>query len=245
MRSGSRFSVGSRVCLAGLVFLAIGVEARADVMRHNITYSTSIESPSGGAWDLPGIKFQGVENQSVRSATPFDGSGGFPLALVDGDTAAFPLGRLLLDIPPEGVQPGGGEFGITVRVDAIDGVQLADPLTMLLRGDISIRANGTSVLNYASMDPLAMPPGGPPSSRMGGSFEYGGINHYLALYHVPFGEQPLAPNNEIPLSVDLMSVSVVNTPEPSTWAIFSIAALGAWCSHRRRLGKQANRRSVA
>lgn len=245
MRSGSRFLVGSRICLAGVVFLAIGVEARADVMRHNITYSTSMEFGSAGRpRDLPGVSFQGVENQTVQAAAPFP-KNWFPAELFDGSTIEFPLGKLLVNLPSESVQHGGDFFNLTVRVSAIDGVQLAEPLTASLQGQMegSLNADGTSNLKYGIVGAMVPPPYSPPLPVAGG-FVHGGLAHTIILPDSIYGDRSFSSNLEIPLNAELISSSMVNIPEPSTWAIFSIAAIGTWYSHRRRLNKKTRQHSA-
>jgi len=245
MRSGSRFSVGPRVWLAGLAFLAIGVEARSSAIRPTITYSTSMEFGwDGRPRDLPGVSFQGVENQTVQAAAPFP-KYWFPAELFDGSTVDFPLGKLLVNLPSEGVQHGGDVFNLTVRVSAIDGVQLAEPLTTTMQGSMkgSLNADGTSNLTYGIIGEMLHAPYSPPLPLAGG-FVHDDLAHNIILPDSIYGDRSFSSNLEISLNAELISSSIVNTPEPSTWAIFSIAAIGTWYSHRRRLNKKTRQHSA-
>lgn len=238
MKGDSRFSVGSRVCyFAGLALLVIGAEAKAEVIRHSITYSTSMEFGwDGRSRDLPGVSFQGVEEQTVQSAAPFP-EHSFPWVLPDDSTVDFPLGKLLVDLPSEGAQSGGDSFLLVLRVDAIDGVRLDEPLISAMQGRFSgaLDASGESKLQYGILGMMLHPPFTPPLPDAG-AFVYGGVGHHVILPDSFYGDHSFFSNSEF--SLDAKLVSMVNTPEPSTWAIFSIVALGAWRSTRRR-GRQS------
>jgi len=234
MNNGARFSVGFRVSLASLAFLAIGTEARPDAIRHSITYSTSMEFGfDGRSRTLPGVSFQGVENQTVQAAAPFP-KDSFPWTLPDGSTVDFPLGKLLVELPSDGVQHGGDHFILKVRVDAIDGARLAEPLTADLQGRFqgALNASGESNLDYGIIGVMLHPPYTPPLPDAG-SFVYGDIAHHILLPDSAYGRPSFSSNQEFSLDAKLISSSTVNTPEPSTWAIFSMAAVGAWWSRRR------------
>lgn len=240
MRGDSWFLVGSRLCLAGLALLAIRVEAKAEVLRHSISYSTSMEFGwDGRPRNLPGVSFQGVENQTVQSATPFP-KDSFPWVLPDGSTVDFPLGKLLVNLPSEGAERGGDNFRLVMRVDAIDGVQLDEPLMSAMQGNFSgtLDASGQSNLKYGIIGMMLHPPFTPPLPDAGG-FLYGDVAHHIILPNSIYGDQSFSSNTSF--SLDAKLISMVNTPEPSTWAIFSIVALGAWYSNKRRAVKQRRR----
>lgn len=232
MKDGSRYLFGSLACFASLAFSAIGVEAKADVMRPTITYSTSMEiGQDGRDRALPGVSFQGVENRTVQAAAPFP-NGEFPSSPPAGSMADFDLGKWMINLPSEGIQAGMDWFALTVRVSAIDGVELDQPLVTTMKGLFSgaLLAEGSSNLGVAMIEtpPLPFQPPLPP----GGRFTNGELDYNILLPdYAQYGSAALA-GGEIALSAQL--ATMVNTPEPSTWAIFSMAAAGAWWSRKRR-----------
>lgn len=235
MKGDSRFSSGSLVRMAVLASLAIGAEARADAIRHSITYSTAAHfQPLGGIpWNLREVGLLGVERQTVQAAAPIP-QDSLPTGSLDG-SAVLSLGKLLVDLPSEGVRQGGDSFDFMIGIHAIDGVEYDQPIFASAPGRLEgvLRADGTSTLKY-SIDRLEIPLPVHPSTFPGADLAYKIVIAPEGLS----GELSFSSRLEIPLTTQLVAI---NTPEPSTWAIFSIAALGAWYSNRRRIGKRARR----
>lgn len=236
MSGDSRFSVGLRVGLAGLALLVIGAEGKADAIRPTITYSTAMHfQPLGGIpWNLREVSLLGVDHQTVQAAAPIP-QDSFPTGPFDGSAAEFSLGKLLVELPSEGVRRGGDSFDFMIGIHAINGVEYDRTISASARGHMEgvLRADGTSSLKF-SIDSLEIPLPVPPSTFPGENLAYKIVIAPEGLS----GEVSFSSKLEIPLTTQLVAI---NTPEPSTWAIFSIAALGAWCSTRRRAGKQARR----
>lgn len=241
LRSLARISVFGIVVFAGGSFRAQAVPMNGvqfDGPRHTYTYSTLATFGGGGSisGNSPSISFQGVQGQTMESAAPFLVDS-YPSQIAPGATADFVLGHLFFTLPtgdPTVYDHAG--FGITVRIEAVDGVTLATPITTLLQGSLTgvINATGESSLRFGLIGETVMPPYTPPGWTLG-TFRYDGlINSFLGVPAWSEGDIRFSSDTNIGISAKLMSATAVNTPEPATWAVFSVAVLAAWRSSRRR-----------
>jgi len=225
MRSGSRFSVGSRVCLAGLVFLAIGVEARADVMRHTITYSTTGPEPMSGPTDAPVFEFRGVENGVAELGS------------------AFKLGTFLIhqQAPNQGFMFDNSLVMVKFQVSAVDGAAVSpNESPVFIENNLSATVHPDGTVDgalatfsgvYSALDSLD-----PWKDARAPSFLVGDLKLSLA----PIQWDGSLSNREpgIPVvEVDVYGrIDAPPVPEPGTWLVF-IGAMGFFAGTRLRRAK--------
>lgn len=218
---------------AGGGALASPIDSAApDGPRHEFSYSTTARLDDFGPWPLPGLAFQGVQGQTVQSASPFPAAA-FPDALPEGSTVDFPLGRLVIDAPSQGIPQGSGTFQIEVRVEAVDGVRLADPLLATIQGFASVvlRADGETMLRYGVVGYEVHPPYTPPLPTAG-HFAHDELSHSLLvpdLHH----EFATSSGSSFSLDARLLSARIYHNPEPSTWLVFAAAITLAGARLRR------------
>lgn len=146
-------------------------------------------------------------------------------------TADFPIGQLIVSLPSQGASEFGGDLWLLLKVDAIDGVQLAEPLVtaspVVING--TLHPNGEWYVGYGASGDLARTPHTPPYPISDG-FQYGGIGHHILL---PSNALWITSDREFSLDSQLLSVSAANVPEPSTWVVFSALTLVAWRARKR------------
>ncbi|WP_337177260.1 hypothetical protein [Paludisphaera sp.] len=242
LRSLARVSVFGIVALAGPSFRSQAVPmtgVQLEGPRHTYTYSTLATFSDGGAigGSTPSVSFQGIQGQTVESAAPFLPDS-YPREIMPGAAADFPLGKLIVTLPAE--DPAvydSARFGITVRIEAVDGVKLTSPITTVLQGSLKgiVNATGESSLRFGLIGESVTPPHAPPGWTTG-VFRHAGLtNSILGVSGMSDGDIKFSSDTEIALGAKLMSATPVNTPEPATWAVFSVAILAAWRTGRRRI----------
>jgi hypothetical protein len=240
LRSLARASAFGIVALAGSSFRAQAVPmtgVQVEGPRHTYTYSTLATFADGSVMGIPSISFQGVQGQTVESAAPFV-LGSYPRGVPAGSVADFPLGKLVVALPSEGSTVYDfAEFGIMVRVEAVDGMKLASPITTLLRGMLKgvINSVGESNLSYGIGGQTTGTTFDPPGYTAG-VFKHDGLRHSIIdLSIMTIEGVRFSSDTEFALDAKLMSAVPVNTPEPGTWAVFALAAgIGVY---RKRGGK--------
>ena len=214
---------------------------RLDGPIHTLTYSTSLVSrtPEGGE-GLAGLSFQGVEGQTVQTAAPF-AAYSFPWALTDDSTAEMPLGSLAFLAPSAGVQDGRETLEIAVRIDAIDGVRLADPITATIQAVAAgrLQADGDSRVQFGVAGYSVTPPYTPPLATAA-TFSDGALEYRILAHDVEFKDVTFASGLATSLDARLITAQVVNTPEPATWAVFAIVGLAAGLRARKPAGARAS-----
>lgn len=238
----ARISAFGVVLFVGSSFRAQAVPMpgkQLDGPRHTYTYSTLATFSEGTVSSIPSVSFQGVQGQTVESAAPFL-MGSFPYGTPPGSVSDFPLGKLIVTLPSIGstVYDFAG-YGITVRIEEVDGVKLPTPISTLLTGALKgvINASGESNLLFSigghSMAAPASPPG-----WIAGEFKYGELTNYILDFsHSTLDGVRFSSDMEFALTPQLMSATAVNTPEPATWAVFSMGAVAAWFAARQRASK--------
>lgn len=249
-----------RMSLLGAAVLAIAAfEAKAVPMtgmqlegpRHTYTYSTMATFNNAGtvAGSTPSVSFLGVQGQTVESAAPFQQAGAYPSEITPGAVADFPLGKLVVTLPREGPTIyDSAEFGITVRIEAVDGDQLASPITTVLKGVLNgvVNVTGDSNLSFGLVGESTASSFDPPGGWTAGVFHHDVLTNYIlgvspsmSLDGVHFST-----NTDFVLDAKLFSSVPVNTPEPATWAVFALGTLAAWRLTRKRLASPPRRLSV-
>lgn len=235
------------IALAALALPAAAQEALAapidsnqlDGPRHSITYSTSFIDGTpyepGGKY---GLSFQEVKDQTVLTADPFVKST-IPSVLPEGSTVDFPLGTLIVHVPAGTSTAQDNEpFMVNVTVTAIDGVQLAQPQVQTLHGYLNLVNQGGvgPTWSYGFNGSPAQP--STPNLLVAGAFGNDGLVHNI-LGPSPWPTAPFSSDAMLPLDAQLLSVTL-NTPEPSTWAIFALVGVGAWRASRGRAGRRTS-----
>ncbi|WP_165070416.1 hypothetical protein [Paludisphaera rhizosphaerae] len=204
---------------------------------HTITYSTYESSLGATSVSAPSISFQGVQDQTIETASPF-GYAAFPNQLPEGSTVDFPIGKLIIGAASAGASGyHAAEYAITIQIDAVDGVALASPITTVIQGALIANAADPDSLQFhnafgafPSMEAPYNPPG-----EVAGVFTYDGVSNYLlgSSDGSTGGMLDLSSPQEIEMTAQLVSGLATNTPEPAAWLVFALVAMGAWQASRR------------
>ena len=241
----------SAVCTALGTWLASGLGSataapidttQLDGPLRSITYSTVADFGAyGPGWTpLAGLSFEGVQGRTVESAGPFR-KDSYPDILPEGATAEFPLGRLVVELPAEGEASGGGAFRLQVRIGALDGVALDQPILVDMQADAqgTIRTDGESTLSYGVLGYSIHPPYTPPSA-VAGSFQLDDLLHTVLVPDAAPGLVAFTEGREFSLDGRLISALAYNTPEPSTVLLFGAAGLLLAARRLRAQGRWAS-----